>query len=122
MLAAVAVSDLGTAILKEWIDRPRPPARYPEPEPLLAVPATGSFPSGHAATSFASAVLLARAAPAFRVPLFLLAAGIAASRVYAGVHFPLDVLAGALFGIAVATAPRLLAAVPRRSPRGRRRG
>ena len=53
--------------------------------------------------------------PAVAGPLFVLGALIACSRVYVGVHYPLDVLGGAALGLAVATALRLLAAGRRRS-------
>ena len=53
--------------------------------------------------------------PRLAVPLYLLAAAIAFSRVYVGVHYPLDVLGGALLGIALATALRLLERALRRS-------
>ncbi len=74
-----------------------------------------SFPSGHAATSFACAALLAWLTPLPKVALFGLAALIAFSRVYVGVHYPLDVLGGAALGLAIATALRLLATGRRRS-------
>ena len=80
----------------------------------MEVPTTSSFPSGHAATSFACALALARFAPMLTIPLFVLAGLIAFSRVYVGVHYPFDVLAGTVLGLALATAlPRLLAALPR---------
>jgi undecaprenyl-diphosphatase len=74
---------------------------------------THSFPSGHAATSFACATVLAVLVPRLRVPVYVLATLIAFSRVYNGMHYPTDVLAGALLG--VLTALLLLAAVRRRS-------
>jgi undecaprenyl-diphosphatase len=113
----VAVADLGAWGLKEAIDRPRPRVDH-----LVHLPETGSFPSGHAATSFACAVLLSRVAPRLAPVLFLLAAAIAFSRVYVGVHFPLDVLGGAALGVLVATALPLLATGLRRSLPARRRG
>jgi undecaprenyl-diphosphatase len=112
---AVAVADWSATGLKALIDRPRPPLRYPEPKTLVPLPHDGSFPSGHAATSFAAATMLFFAAPRLAPFLFLLAAAIAYSRLYVGVHYPLDVIGGALLGLVVATSLRLLVRARRRS-------
>jgi undecaprenyl-diphosphatase len=116
VLIAVAAADGIAGILKALVGEKRPH----ETDPLVAVPHSHSFPSGHTATSFAAAtvlsVLLPRASPFFVV----LAAAIAYSRLYVSVHYPLDVVGGAVIGIA--TALLLLAAVRRRSPRALRRG
>jgi undecaprenyl-diphosphatase len=109
------VADMVAYALREAIGRERPPLRFPEPHPLVTVPHSGSFPSGHSATSFACAATLAWLTPLPKVPLFLLAALIAFSRVYNGVHYPLDVIGGALLGLGVATALRLLVEARRRS-------
>jgi undecaprenyl-diphosphatase len=101
--------------LRQAIGRERPPHRFPDPRPLVETPVSDSFPSGHAAISFACAALLAWLTPLPRLPLYALAALIAFSRVYNGVHYPLDVLGGAVLGLAVATALRLLARGRRRS-------
>ena len=116
---SVAVADLSATALKALIDRPRPPFRYAEPKPLVAVPNDGSFPSGHAATSFAAATMLSFASPRLAPFLFLLAAAIGFSRVYVGVHYPLDVVGGAALGVLVATSLRLLVRARRRSPGAR---
>jgi undecaprenyl-diphosphatase len=77
-----------------------------------------SFPSGHSATSFACATVLSAFAPRWRVPFFLLATLIALSRLYNGVHYPTDVVAGAVLG--VLTALLLLGVIRRRLPRALR--
>ena len=101
VIAAVAASDLIALALKHIIGRPRPYVRFPDPEPLVRPALDLSLPSGHAATSFAAAVVLARYAPRLAVPLFALAAAVAWSRVYVGVHYPGDLALGALLGVAV---------------------
>jgi undecaprenyl-diphosphatase len=114
-LIAVALADWSAMGLKALIDRPRPPLRYAEPKTLVAVPHDASFPSGHAATSFAAATMLSFAFPRFAPFLYVLAAAVAFSRVYDGVHYPLDVIGGALLGALVAVVVRSL--VSRRARR-----
>jgi undecaprenyl-diphosphatase len=113
---AVALADWSATALKALIDRPRPPLRYAEPKTLVPVPHDASFPSGHAATSFAAATMLSFAFPRFAPFLYVLAAAVAFSRVYVGVHYPLDVIGGALLGALVAVVLRFL--VNRRAQRG----
>ena len=119
---AILVAESVSGALKNWVERNRPPLSNPEPGPLVDLPATFSFPSGHATVSFACATVLALAVPRHRRPLYALAALIAFSRVYVGVHYPFDVLAGAVLGVGIAIALRMLATALRRSAPGMRRG
>jgi undecaprenyl-diphosphatase len=121
LLLLVVTADLAadgiSLVLRQWIGRLRPPLVYPEPRPLVPTPHTGSFPSGHSATAFACATVIAWASPRLALPAFVLAALVAWSRVYVGVHWPLDVLGGAALGVLVATALlRLVATRPRLRP------
>ncbi|HEY2218970.1 MAG TPA: phosphatase PAP2 family protein [Gaiellaceae bacterium] len=120
-LVADAVGELASDALKGAIPRARPHVHA-----LVARPHTHSFPSGHATTSFACATVLALLLPRLRIPFFLLAAAVAWSRVYVGVHYPLDVLAGAALGVGiglgVARALPRLAEARRRSRRTTRSG
>ena len=74
------------------------PARY------VRMPRSRSFPSGHSASASAFAAAAGRVLPSASVPLHLLAALVAYSRVHTGVHYPGDVIAGALIGAVVADA------------------
>ena len=97
LLLALLVSEV---ILKPLIHSPRPFDVNSHARVIGARPTDYSFPSGHASSSFAGAVALAQAWPAGRVAWFTLAALIAISRVYLGVHYPIDVVAGILIGLA----------------------
>lgn len=70
-------------------------------EAAAAVPTSLSFPSAHAATSFAGATLIGSLAPPLRPALYAAAALMAFTRPYLGVHYPSDVLAGAAVGTAI---------------------
>lgn len=98
--AAVAGSWTVAEGAKYLFDRARPFVWDTEIAPLIKTPSSSSFPSGHSATAAAGALTLSVIYPAF-APL-LVAAGLLVilSRVYLGVHFPFDVLAGAAIGLA----------------------
>jgi undecaprenyl-diphosphatase len=120
VLAAALAQGL-SGVLKPTIGRDRPHV-----DALVALPHTHSFPSGHALGSFACATVIGAAVPRARPWLLLLAALVAWSRVYVGVHYPLDVFVGAVLGVAlglaVVRALRMLAAARRRSRPARRGG
>ena len=119
-MGSVWTADLLALAVKAGVERPRPTRTIPQADPLMG--ASGwSFPSGHAAMAFAGAVALTylwrRGAPLF----FLLAAAIAFSRVYVGVHYPGDVVAGAALGTVVGLAWVAALRLPRRSAEARQR-
>jgi undecaprenyl-diphosphatase len=108
IVAAVLVGALVNNIIKEAVGRPRPLSEFSEEIRTGAVWVhtvferwrSNSFPSGHAQTAFGTATALAYYYRGWYIPLtFVLAAGVAFSRVYLGVHFPLDTIAGALVGV-----------------------
>jgi undecaprenyl-diphosphatase len=119
------VADSLSFAVKDLTHRARPFEAHPQIHPLYVVHSS-SFPAGHAATAFAGAVLLSFVAPRL-APMFLgLAALIGFSRVYVGVHYPTDVLAGAALGTAVGIAAALAlrtsgARLRQLSHRGKRR-
>jgi membrane-associated phospholipid phosphatase len=83
------------ALTKLVVHRRRP--ELPDLPPLIATPTKLSFPSAHASTSFAGACAYSRLGLP-KGPLYGLAGGLAASRLYLGVHYPSDVVAGAVLG------------------------
>ncbi|MGH2490110.1 MAG: phosphatase PAP2 family protein, partial [Candidatus Limnocylindria bacterium] len=103
-------------LLKLVVRRPRPFSVVLDlPPTLITEPSTFSFPSGDTAFAFGAAVALGRVAPTWRLPALLFAIAVAFERVAVGVHYPLDVLAGALIGtISGLTAPFAIALVRRR--------
>jgi undecaprenyl-diphosphatase len=98
-LAAFA-ADSASFGVKDLVHRTRPFVAHPQIHPLYVVHSS-SFPAGHAATAFAGATLLSYVAPRAAPAVIVLALLIAFSRVYVGVHYPSDVLAGAAIGASV---------------------
>ena len=98
---------LGVAYLIEsgvnaLINRPRSPLAEQEVRQLVELPLSSSFPSGHATTSFAALDVLLYFFPSAKYWAPFLAVLFAYSRIYVGVHYPLDKLSGILLGILVA--------------------
>jgi membrane-associated phospholipid phosphatase len=96
--ALVLGSFVANQAVKLVVRRPRP--NLPDLPPLIHTMSNRSYPSAHATTSLAAAHALSRVLPA--APLYALAAAMTLSRLYLGVHYPSDTLAGAALGVAVA--------------------
>ena len=104
-IASLAVAATVVNLGVKPLGRRRRPDRLAEEVPLarhVPMPASRSFPSGHTAAAFAFATGVGHVSPAAAVPLRALAAAVGYSRVHTGVHFPGDVLAGAMMGTALA--------------------
>jgi undecaprenyl-diphosphatase len=104
-LASVAVTSATLNLGLKPLFHRRRPDRVAEEVPLarqVRMPSSTSFPSGHSAAAFAFATGAGHVLPSSGVPLRALAALVAYSRVHTGVHYPSDVLVGALLGGALA--------------------
>lgn len=96
--ALVFGSFMANQVVKFIARRPRP--NLPDLPPLVHTVSNRSYPSAHATTSAAAAVSLSRVLPA--APVLAVASSLALSRLYLGVHYPSDTVAGAALGWAVA--------------------
>lgn len=98
-IAVGALSGISEVILKWLVARPRPSADMGVI--ILTDPGNFSFPSTHATLAFSFAYICAAVDPRIRIPVYTLAVLISLSRVYLGVHYPSDIVAGALLGSAI---------------------
>jgi membrane-associated phospholipid phosphatase len=94
------INGVATTILKTTIDRARPFVTYPDDIHKHSVAGSKSYPSGHTSMAFAAATSISLQYPKWYViaPAFIYASGVGYSRMYLGVHYPTDVLAGAVLG------------------------
>lgn len=101
MAVALLIGYLSTnLILKNLVMRVRPYEAIAGLEALIGPLRDSSFPSGHATSSIAAAFVVLKGSPRYiGIPAFVLAALICFSRLYLGVHYPTDVLAGVLIGL-----------------------
>lgn len=94
--------------LKSLFRRQRPYTQVAQALLVGAPPQRHSFPSGHAAAAFAGAWVLSQHYPRWRLPFYGLACLVAFCRLYLGVHYPSDVVAGGFTGIGLAAFYQLL--------------
>lgn len=102
--------------LKDLVARPRPFVVNEAIQPLITdVSPYRSFPSGHSGGSFSAMFALCRWVPKkIGIPALILATLVALSRLYVGVHYPTDILAGCLIGFVCSTAAYYLVQVAKR--------
>jgi undecaprenyl-diphosphatase len=98
-LGALLITTIcGDLILKNAVQRLRPSADIAQIDSLVKKPTSYSFPSGHSGAAFAAAGVMAYYFKPYAVYIYVFAALIAFSRLYVNVHYPTDVLVGALLG------------------------
>ncbi len=101
-LLASAVSWVAASMLKDLFNTPRPFLLNNLPTDVFMVPVDGAFPSAHAATSFAMATTIWLHDKKWGLAFLLMALAIGIARVVGNVHYPIDILGGAILGSAVA--------------------
>lgn len=121
LILALVFCLVAMSCLKAFFLRDRPFIDYPQAALLIPPPRSASFPSGHAMSSFASASVLFSANRKAGAAAFALAALIAFSRLYLFVHYPTDVLAGIVLGLAAAKSAGYLVKRFSRTPFGKRK-
>ena len=100
IIPVIFLSDqLSASVLKPFFHRTRPCVALENVHMLIGLKKSLSFPSAHAANSAAAATLFSFYFPNVKIALIVFAALVGISRVYVGVHYPLDVVCGALLGV-----------------------
>ncbi|MCX7909068.1 MAG: phosphatase PAP2 family protein [Ignavibacteria bacterium] len=102
LLVAIFVADqLSSNVIKELVGRIRPCHTLQDLRLLVPCGGGKSFPSSHAVNNFAFAILLSYFFQQYKIHFLVLASLVSLSRIYVGVHYPSDVIAGAIIGIII---------------------
>ena len=100
LVVTIIFSDqLSSSVIKNCFDRPRPCRTLQNVHLLVSCGSGFSFPSSHAVNNFAGALILAFFLPRANWWFFGFAFIVAFSRIYVGVHYPFDVIGGAVIGL-----------------------
>ena len=102
IVTIICADQLSSNFIKSLVARPRPCHNLTMIRLLVDCGSGFSFPSSHAVNNFAAAAILSYFYKEFKVVLFSIASVVAFSRVYVGVHYPVDIIAGAIIGFFVA--------------------
>ncbi len=103
IILGIAINDqVCSNLFKDLIDRLRPCLTLSDVHLLVNCGPGKSMPSSHAANNFNLAVILSYFFPRFRASFFTIASLVALSRVYVGVHYPSDIIVGAILGYLIA--------------------
>ena len=96
---AAAFGAIASQVIKRQVRRKRPFLHPKAPTPLASIPDPWSFPSGHTSTAFSVTAMLWTVNSSLLWPFALFALLVGWSRIYLGVHYPTDVLMGAILGM-----------------------
>jgi membrane-associated phospholipid phosphatase len=116
--AVAAASGLVNVAVKPVVRRERPQRLETVRTHVVPMPTSASYPSGHAASAFAFSTAVGGALPELDTALRLAATAVGYSRVHTGVHYPGDVIAGAVIGAGIGSLARRLAQRVELGPRG----
>ena len=101
IILAILVSDQFGDLIKHTLQRIRPCNALDDVRKIIGCAGGYSFPSNHSVNNFTAAFFFYKLYPNLKIPLFITATLIALSRVYLGVHYPSDILGGAIIGSAI---------------------
>lgn len=109
VIAVIVADFIGARLLKPLFARPRPPFAMDDVRRLVGVGPSFSFPSNHAINTATVGAVVMLEWPRWGWLLLGVAAVVGYSRVYVGVHYPFDVIGGAVLGLAIGAGFRRIA-------------